>query len=227
MYWNIIVCLSAFLIPLQGLSSTVSNEGNSNPWEFAKEDAGIKVYLRDKPGSGFKEYRGEGVINAELNTLMALMDDTNACVDWMLNCKDPQLISKVSMVERYIYQVNNLPWPVTDRDMIIRTLISQDESTRAVTVGLQAVQLDDLPVHLRNRVPAGPDYIRVESLNGYWKFIPIDGQSTKAIYQNHVELGGNLTPAIVNIAIVNSPIKTIKRMREVAMKDKYRCFKPF
>ncbi len=224
--------LAVFLILLACFSKTALCEtseeaSNSALWQMVKEEDGIKVFLRDVEGSEYKEYRGEGIVNAELNSLMALMDDTQACVDWMLNCKNPKLIHKVNMIERYVYQVNNLPWPVTDRDMVVHTLISQEPSTRAVTVKLQSVRAEDLSSEIQQHIPSADKYVRVNKLKGFWKFIPLDENRTKAIYQMHVELGGILTPAIVNVGVIKSPIKTIEKMREVVQQGKYRCYRPF
>lgn len=206
---------------------TSTTAGNTASWQLVKEEDGIKVFLGEVVGSQYKAYRGEAVINAELNSLLALMDDTKACVDWMLNCKNPILLHKVSMIERYIYQVNNLPWPVNDRDMVLHVLTSQDARTRAVTISIQGVKAEDLSIDIQRKIPGETKNVRVENLKGFWKFIPLGGNRTRAIYQMHVELGGILTPTIVNVGVIRSPIKTIQNMREWVQLDKYRCYKPF
>lgn len=211
---------AAFCDPSETASNTAA-------WQLVKEEDGVKVFLGDVVGSEYKAYRGEAIINAELNSLLALMDDTRACVDWMLNCKNPMLIHKVSMIERYIYQVNNLPWPVNDRDMVVHVLTSQDARTRAVTISIEGVRAEDLAIDIQRKIPSETKHVRVEKLKGFWKFIPLGGNRTKAIYQMHVELGGILTPAIVNVGVIRSPIKTIQKMREVVQLEKYRCYKPF
>lgn len=219
--------LVPIILFLIGISFHIPGLADNNDWQFAKEKEGVKVYTRPIPGSAIKEYRGEGIVDANINSLMALMDDTSACVDWMLNCKEPLLLEKVSLIERYVYQVNNLPWPVKDRQMVVRVLVSQDVSSRRVTLDLEGIDSATLSPQAQAKIPINDEYVWVEKLKGFWQFEPINEQQTRAVYQMHVELGGKLSPVLINARTPDSPIKTIIKMREVVKEDKYHCFNPF
>lgn len=45
-------------------------------WRLEKDDDGIQVFTRAVEGSDYRAFRGETLINAELNQLMAVLDDT-------------------------------------------------------------------------------------------------------------------------------------------------------
>lgn len=196
-------------------------------WEPAKSGKGIEVHARPVAGSDVKAFRGETVLPVELNRVMALMLDIDACPDWMHRCADPVLLQRIGLSERYTYMRNRLPWPAGDRELMVHSRIEQDAETRRVVVVLQGVAEEDLPVSARSRLPEDRHGVVVESLNGSWTFIPEDDNRTRAIYEMHVELGGKLPAGLVNSLIVDTPYETLSRMREVVQREKYRCFRPF
>lgn len=209
---------------IAGLSPVVAGPDG---WELAREGEGIRVYTRGVPGSDFHEVRGEAVIDAGLNRLMALLDDTPACVDWMYNCKNPRLLYKASLMDRYQYVVNDFPWPATDREMIVRNRIEQDQATRTTTVTLQGVGRDALPEPAKAALPGPGDLVPVDRLEGFFELTPLDAGGTRVVYQLHLEPGGKLAAGVVNAKTVDNPFETLKAMRQVVQRDKYRCFNPF
>lgn len=201
--------------------------GGGEGWEPAREGDGISVYARPVADSKYREVRGETTVEAELNQLMALLDDTQAIPDWMHNSKNPRLLQKVSLLERYQYVVNDFPWPASDRDMIVRNLIHQDVETRVTTVELLGVTMDELPDKARARAPEPGDYVRVTELEGFFELTPLDEGRTRVVYQLHMEPGDSLPANMVNSQLVDNPFETLENMREVVQREKYRCFKPF
>jgi hypothetical protein len=218
----IITCLAlAVLFPLPG------HCGDESGWELVRDDDGIKVYTRPVPDSKIKAFRGEALIPAGLNQIMALMDDMAACPDWMYRCEDPVLLLRNGVVERYSYMRNRLPWPARDRELIVRSLIEQDADTRAVVITLTGVVEEDLPESARTRLPQTQGHVRVNRLNGSWTFRPQQDSGTYAVYEMHAEIAGNLPAAMVNSQIIDTPFETLARMREVVLRERYRCFQPF
>lgn len=211
-------CLCAVLI--------VAVPALAGDWQLAREGEGIRVFTREVAGSDYRAFRGEAVVDAELNSLMALLDDTAACPQWMYNCKHPKLLAKPSLLERYQYMVNDFPWPASDRDMIVKTTIAQDAATRITTVSLQGVAPQALPDAARAQLPDSK-HVHVRQLQGFFELTPLDGERTRVVYQLHLEPVGSLPAAVINAMIVDTPFETLRGMRELAGSDKYRCFRPF
>lgn len=210
-----------FLLAMPLLAS--ANES----WTLEKEADKVTVYTREVPGSEFKAFKGETVLDVELNRALALMDDTAACVDWMHSCKNPVLIRKVSPLKRYSYMVNDLPWPVKDRALLLSATISQQMADRVVTVALETVSEEELTAEDKARVPSESGVVRIEEAKGFFRFTPIDDSHTHVEYQMHTEPSGALPASLVNSMLVDTPFNTLKDMRTLVKAGKYQDFRPF
>lgn len=196
-------------------------------WELAKDKDGIQVYTRAVEGSDYKAFRGESVVNAELNQVMALLDDTDGFVHWMFNCKNPKLLYKASLLDRYQYLQNDFPWPAADREMILRNEISQDPTTRVTTVKLSGIKADALPESGRLVLPKKTDAVRVEEVAGFFELTPLSDVQTKVVFQLHLNPVGVLPSGLVNAMIVDNPFETLKAMRKRVALPEYANFNPF
>lgn len=196
-------------------------------WELQKDKDGIQVFTRAISGSDVKAFRGETIVNAELNSIMALLDDTAAFGNWMYQSKNPKLLHKVSLLDRYQYMVNDLPWPAADRALLMRNEITQDIETRVTTVRLTGVSKDKLPAAARDALPKLGKAVLVTELTGFYELSPISGTHTRVVFQLHLNPEGKLPASIVNSQLVDNPYETLKAMRGQATQAKYQHFKPF
>tara|TARA_R110002167_G_scaffold106552_3_gene273151 strand:- start:780 stop:1442 length:663 start_codon:yes stop_codon:yes gene_type:complete len=196
-------------------------------WELAKDADNIQVYTGKISGSDYKAFRGVGVVDAELNQLMAVLDDTPNFVHWMYNCKSPVLLYKASLLDRYQYLQNDFPWPAKDRDMILRNEISQDPQTRVTTVKLSSVPLAELPKTAQAAMPKADGVVRMEGVQGFFELSPLANGQTKVIFQLHLNPGGGLPASLVNTQIVDNPFETLKALRKHVTKPQYANFNPF
>jgi hypothetical protein len=196
-------------------------------WRLEKDDDGIQVFTRAVERSDYRAFRGETLINAELNQLMAVLDDTEGFVHWMFKCKSPKLLYKASLLDRYQYLINDFPWPAADRELILRNEISQDPVSRITTVKLTGVDIDSLPANAKAAMPPKTDAVRVEELEGFFELSPISDTQTKVVFQLHLNPVGSLPSGLVNAMIVDNPFETLKALRKRAALPEYANFNPF
>jgi len=195
----------------------------AQPWQLQKDEQGILIYLRDLPDSPIKEFKGEIRIKAGLGSLLAVMDDTAACPDWIYNCAEPILLQKISFNERYNFQISKMPLFITNRGLIFHTLLSQDADTRVITMTMSAS-----PDYCNNKQTDSCQYIRntkmvpISRSNGNYKFIPEPDGWTRVIWQQHIEPGGNLPGWLVNSLLLDMPYNTLKNLREIVRNHKYK-----
>lgn len=212
--------LGAFMaMPL--LATAVEN------WTLEKEGEGVKVYTREVEGSQFKAFKGESVLDVELNRAMALMDDTAACPQWMHACKSPVLIRKLTPLKRYTYMVNDFPWPAKDRALLLTATISQEMSDRVVTVSLEALKPDTLEPSDRAKLPEEKGVVLIEQASGFFRFTPLGNERTHVEYQMHLDPQGGLPASLVNAMLVETPFNTLKAMQDIVKAEKYTDFRPF
>jgi hypothetical protein len=193
------------------ICSIMSTRSANAQWELAKDKDGIKIFLRTIPGSKIKEFKGVTNINSSLDSILAVLNDTEACPKWIHNCKDALTLSETSFYEGYIYQVIDFPFPVTDRDLILHSVMTQSADTKEVTIKLTAVP--DNISETKN--------VRIKKSDGFYLLKPLPDGSIEVTWQHHTEPGGGIPKWLVNSLLVDTPFKTLNNLREIVKEEKY------
>jgi nitrogen regulatory protein PII-like uncharacterized protein len=180
-------------------------------WELAKEKDGIEVYLRNYKGSKFKELKAVGKINADINTIVAIFKDTENAKVWMADINESKSLEKMNDGSEYKYFLIGIPFPLKNRDMILHERMSQDKKDK--TLKITFTSLPDLK-------PEANGVVRIVDIEGVWMFTPIAKNQLEITYQLYSDPEG--VPAwIVNMLMVDGPLKTIKNLKEQVKKEKY------
>lgn len=179
--------------------------------EAFEEDLDIRVYTREVANSPLKEFKGVTRVNVPTSALVALLKDSEAATEWMKDVVHYEMLEQVSETESVIYTINKAPWPVTNRDLVTRSIMSQDENkvvTVQITAEPQGKEIND-------------DYIRIPELTGFWKFIPQENGVVEVVYQVHANPGGSLPTWLVNSIVIETPLETLTKMHDKVGLDKY------
>jgi ribosome-associated toxin RatA of RatAB toxin-antitoxin module len=182
-------------------------------WILKKNEKGIVIYTRDIPGSDFKELKAVTSIKTPLSALVALIKDVPSYTNWVYLCEKSQMIKQVNETEDYYYAESDAPWPVSNRDVVMHCVISQNSVSKTVNSQSKAVA---------GMVLKKNDIVRVEDINTCWTFIPKPNGTVEINYLLRINPGGAIPSWLVNLAIANGPFTTISQMREEVKKDKYR-----
>lgn len=182
-------------------------------WKLERDRDGVTVHTRRVEGIAFKEYKGATRVDARLSTLIAVFNDIEASTEWVDKCERMELVERVSPTETITYAYTPAPWPVKDRDAVVRSIIVQDPETKIVTITQRAT-----PDHL----PRERKAVRVERIESQWTFKPMEDGAVELTYQVLTDPGGGLPAWLVNAVSVSQPFNTVKGMREMAAREKYR-----
>lgn len=203
--------LSAVMV---GTSVYVSPVQADKAWSEAfydgKED--IRVFTRKIEGSDMMAFRAITHIQSTLTATIALLEDADRAHKWVFSCKAMALIEQVSDTDALYYMVTDMPWPVSNRDSISQTHISQDSETKVVRVDISA----------RNDVfPENDDHVRIREMSGFWQVSPQDNGLVEVIYEAHADPGGGLPSWLVNSFLVDAPLETLRGFRDLIGEDQY------
>ncbi|MCX4024610.1 START domain-containing protein [Endozoicomonas sp. SM1973] len=212
----------SLIITLAILLLTLANISRANKWQQVKNKEGVKVYTRAIPGSEIHEFKGVTTINTSLASLIGVLDDVSACPQWVYQCTQPTLIQSVSFNERFVYQVNDFPFPSKNRDIILHAKLSQSPSTKAITIQLRAA-----PDFCHNNKKAickqinKSKLIRIKKSKGFYLIEPLTKNKIQITWQHHAEPGGDLPTWLVNNLITDTPFYTLKKLAHIVQKNKY------
>lgn len=182
-------------------------------WNLRKDDEGIQVYTRKVAGSPYDAVKATMVVeNARLSAMVALVEDTDACADWVDRCDDSYLFERISDTEAYIYTHTNLPFPVKDRDMLAHLKWSQDSDTLEVTMESEATTGKLDPVRGRVRLVDG---------EVSWHFKPLGSGRIEVTNRAHIDPNGSIPGWLVNLLLIDTPFETLKSFAAEISKPKY------
>ncbi|OJT01156.1 START domain-containing protein [Marinobacter nauticus] len=187
---------------------------DAQEWTLRKEVDNIRIYTMDQSNSGFQAFKAEANLDVPLENLMAVMINPESCKEWVHNCTESYAFGQGDFHDRYAYSVNDMPWPVTDRDYVLRIRTRGNGDTGEVVMDLNAVP--GMRAEFNSRV-------RVDRSDTLYRFTP-DGDKTRMVWVQHTEPNGALPGWLVNNLLVDIPVKSLQALEAVAKEDKYQGY---
>ncbi|WP_297795827.1 START domain-containing protein [uncultured Marinobacter sp.] len=184
---------------------------NADDWTLRKETDNIKVYTIDQDDSSFQAFKAEALMDTSMENLMAVMVNPKSCVEWVHNCTQSHAFGDGHFHDRYAYSVNNMPWPVADRDYVLRIRTQGEQTTGEVVMELNAVP---------DRREEVDGLVRVDRSDTLYRFIP-EGDKTRMVWIQHTEPNGAIPGWLVNTLLVDIPVKSMEQLERVTRKERY------
>ena len=189
------------------LTATTPALSNEAPWTLEKEEEQVQLYTRPVAGSPFLEVKATTLINAPIARVVEAFGTGEGCSAWRAICKSSEIISAVSDTESYVYLVLDMPWPLSDRDMVIHSKAHIDQAARTVTVQLEPAS---------SKHPA-TDYVRAES-SGEYTVKELSEQQVELTFIMHTDLRGDLPPEAINPRVADSTLTDVLALRRLTEK---------
>ncbi len=190
-----VISLSAFLDAYEG-------------WELVSDNNGIKIYSRPQPGSGVDEFKGTVVIPSKLEVLGEILRNVPGQPSWIADCARSEIIKKVDETTLITYSIFNAPWPVQNRDVVMKSVTSIDQKNRKFSIEVEALKNDILP--------PGNNMVRIRELKGNWIFEETGKDTVHVIYRMKINPGGSIPVWLANRTSRTSPYITLDNLRKLA-----------
>ena len=159
-------------------------------WTQEATGKDVAIHSRPRPGSGVKEFRAVGVIDAAPAAVFAVLDDSEAYPSFMPYTSECRVLKREKDTV-LAYQRLELPI-VSDRDYTLR-------SKHQRWIG------PDGPIYWIRWEPANdlgpaekPGVQRVNVCEGGWLLEPNEAGGTRAIYTIYTDSGGTIPPMLAN-----------------------------
>ncbi len=204
------IYLSSLILVFSLLSFT--SHHSQSEWVFKKERDGIRVYTRDVQDSNLKELKITLQVEASMNSIVALIGDINAYQNWVYRCAKSKTLRQVSPTETIDYYIMDFPWPLSDRDMTVRSTFSQDPMSKAII---------SETISKNNVLQHSEEMVRIENHYNRWVFTPLSTNKVDVVYTLNSHPGGNIPDWLVNLAIDQGPMESMKRFRNMLKTKKY------
>lgn len=197
-----ITSIIGFLIPLLAIPELAMAQ---NDCVLKKDQDNIKVYSCKTKDSKFKTIYAKFELNASIDEYIAVVTDVDNYKEWHYRVVNPRLLDKVSNTELIYYTQISAPWPVSNRDLILRQKLALNTSTKALTVTLESIA-DYLPT-VKNVVRVPASYSKIT-------LTPIGNSKLKVEYFIEVDPGGQMPAWVVNLVSTQAPYETFKNLMD-------------
>jgi hypothetical protein len=181
-------------------------------WQLAFETADLLVQRRDYQGSELAEIKGMTRVEASLNAIMALLKDASFNQHWVYRSGGASILQENGYTQAYVYGIVDAPWPMLDRDTVVRFDYQQQALTKAITINI---------TNFPEFIPLKEGLVRVPKFGGYWKLHPQEDGWVGVTYQVYGDPGGWIPAWIANKAALRSVIKTLQNMQSAVGRYEY------
>ncbi len=174
-------------------------------WELEKEKDGIRVYLSDAPGSEYKAVKVECTLTGTYAKLVALLTNVPQFSKWIYNTKNSRILKENTPLDFIYYSETHMPWPLSNRDVIIHMRIKTDSLPRCLIIsGTGEPEL----------LPQIPSIVRVTQYKASWKVTMPTPKTIQISYILELDPGGNIPAWIANSFADKGPLGTFSNLAE-------------
>ncbi|OHU89267.1 MULTISPECIES: START domain-containing protein [Pseudoalteromonas] len=144
-----------------------------------------------------------------VDSLLNVMNDTESAPQWLSSVSYVEVLARPNSAEAIVYTYFDSPWPVSNRDMVTHSCLSQLSDTR--------FRLDIVNSSLE--VPKSKA-IRVEPVRGYWLLTQTE-QGLNIEHQVYADPNGAIPNWLVNKTALKNIRSSFIALRELISDAKY------
>ncbi len=188
-------------------------------WKLKKDKNGIQVYSRKTPNFKFDELKVDCIFEGKISQLAAVILDVNNQYQWVFKTAKSELLKQVTDADLFYYSEIECPWPFDNRDLIARMTITQNTSTKILSIVAKSV--DDY-------LPRKKNLVRVKYSSALWTITPLTNAQFKVEYKIQIDPGDGVPAWILNMFATNGPYESFKNLKDKIMLPAYAAVKfPF
>ncbi|MGV3587529.1 MAG: START domain-containing protein [Adhaeribacter sp.] len=175
-------------------------------WELKKNENGIAVYTRGIANEKLKEIRVICELPGTTAGLISVLQNVSGHADWVYLTEKATLVKKLSPNSLVYYTTTDMPWPVTDRDLVVEFSYQEIPGTKNLAIQAKSAE---------GYVPPKKGYVRVPYSLATWEVAPVAKDKIKIDYVFRVNPGGTIPSWLVNMAAATGPYNTFVKLREI------------
>ena len=178
-------------------------------WKPEKDKDGIKVYTSGLTDSKFKAIKVECTLAGTYSKLISVLSDVASFDDWIYNAKNCQVLKKNSPNDFIYYSETHLPWPLSNRDIVIHFRIRTDSIPKSLTI---------TGTNENGIIPEILSKVRVPHYQATWHVTMPSANSIHIVYILTLDPGGSIPAWLTNMFADKGPYETFTNLGKLLMK---------
>lgn len=136
-------------LPAAGLAADDSPEEYCiilNKWKSIYTEDGITVYSQKVPDSDIVALKAVGILKAPTDQVVEVLRKVEISKEWVPHIDKKIAVQEFSDTESITYSVNMLPWPFTDRSLLLYNKLRFDKEKNHLVIDIQSVEPEKIPI---------------------------------------------------------------------------------
>lgn len=193
------------------LANLIVGVNSASAWELEKQKDDIAVYSLQKPNYKLKHYKAETRIHKDADTILAALQDTEACAEWVYNCISNSMVDMADVRKRVYHTVIHSPLWFKDRDFYLQSQVVYEAKEKLFTISLESKS---------DYAKVSEDRVRITEVEMTWQLTYVSDDVTAVTYQVYIDPKLPIK-AINHTMIQKSVFKTMQGLIEVVDKPIY------
>jgi START domain len=170
-------------------------------WTLIETSEGISVSRREQPGADMPAFRGQGSLRGNVLQMLSLMVDLSAVPRWACGIDEARSLGHRDDRTDYVYLYSDVPWPVRDRDMVVRRDIFVEEQAKQFRIELHCDP---------SRAPERAGVVRVRNCDSTFRLKRTELERTELDYVMTLDPAGHLPKWAGSWIAKHVPFKTLQ-----------------
>jgi ribosome-associated toxin RatA of RatAB toxin-antitoxin module len=142
--------------------------------------------------------------------MLKFLTDFEDYKTWFPRCSQSKVLARLNENESIVHLFFDAPWPVKNRDCVMRVKVEKDARTGIITITETSEPKYLKPVD---------GIVRINQLKSVWKFTPKDG-GTEVFNEYSTNPGGNIPDWMTNTQSVENPLVTFESIQQKVVSKK-------
>jgi hypothetical protein len=134
---------------LNGANSCLELLADLDSWELVKDEEDIATFT--KSGSNQFIVRAEMIVEAPIFSILSLFSEIDLISSWVEVIEHSTMLAQPTSFTRLLWYRMNLPWPCSDRDIVVSAIGIPIPENRSVLINIKSVKT---PTFLNTSIPA-------------------------------------------------------------------------
>lgn len=182
-----------------------NNENVNADWTYVNKLKGISSFQKNITDTTAKAYKGVCVINSPIKTIFSIISDVKNHNKWVKFCESSQMVEQISPSNSTQYYRFDIPWPFSNRDMVINSTTDINwEQGKVIITSVASNQSD---------IPEDETFIRVVKSKQEWVLEQINPTSTKVTFTSYTPLTTSDSSLLKEMAATTIPFSTLEQLK--------------
>ncbi|TCJ18843.1 hypothetical protein EPD60_03525 [Flaviaesturariibacter flavus] len=170
-------------------------------WKLTRNRDGIKVYQSE--GSGFRNIKVECDLAGSFESFTKVLGNVAGFRNWVYGNKQAYILKRTDANDYYYYSETAIPWPLQNRDAVVRARIERDPQGRWLRLTESGVG---------GMVPLQEGKVRVTKSNITWNVTQKAPGTLGIVYIFEAEPGGSIPAWVANAFADKGPYESFRKL---------------